>query len=79
MPNLLGGLTPDERRAADERREIERTARHYPHLDIPSRAPRTDYSGSERCSSGGRHNFAYQGYSDSIGHYYRCTKCGNRN
>jgi hypothetical protein len=75
MPNLLGGMTDDERRRAREDSEIERTARSYPHLDVQRRTPTRDYSGSEECSSGGSHNFRYEGYSETIGHYYRCSKC----
>ena len=70
MPNLLGGMTDDERREARERVEIERTARFYPHLDRPRSTPTRDYTGSARCESCGSHNFVYQGYSESIGHYY---------
>ncbi len=78
MTNLLGGLTPDERRRAREREELEKTARYYPHLDRSRIEPFSDCRGSSQCSEGGSHNFVYQGYSESIGHYYRCNKCGNR-
>jgi len=63
---------------AIENAEIERTAEYYPQLDLPIRTPTRDYSGSEECGKGGSHNFVYQGYSESIGHYYRCSQCGLR-
>ncbi len=78
MPSLLGGLTEDERRRVRERDEIERTAGYYPHLDRPKSVPTRDYNGSSNCPEGGSHNFRYEGYSESIGHYYRCTRCKNR-
>ncbi len=70
----LGGKVTRDEISNEER---ERLYQHYPWCRAHS-TPRVDFEGKEECSAGGKHNWEYIGWSETIGHYYNCRKCHNR-